>query len=546
MPETRDEYGPQEWGRPQPQPKPILPEGQPRGEAGWVVPHGATFAGRVRGGSRNYFYTHDEAVLHSVANAERMRLDPVIDACLRLRTYPTALLPFHIDPDDDTDAFEVECAAKGERLLAKLPGMLYVKRWLLDDGIFKGRSAAQMRWEFVNKRGRVWHLPTLFSPIDGDKLVFFRDGRVGLLVHGSFDGPTEPTERGRAYVFTPEEREQFLVHEFEPEDRSYFKPQMAGAIHGTGLRGKLYWLWALKARVWSMGMDFLEWFARGVTMFYFEHGNKSHFDEVKAWVEGQIGSSAMLFPRMRDGGPGYKPVERLEVGTASPAFIQQLITEYFDDLFKMAILGQTLTSGTASTGLGSGVAEAHQGTFENFVKYDAVGLGETMTRDLLVPFYRSNFPGVSPGEYVLEVDDPNVQQMIDHAVAIYQMGGAIPEGALLDAAGIPEVKTGDTILTNVQPMQPAAVGGVPDDTPVVQGDPQGDPQTQDPASGMPDAGSSQGGGQPPIQLSLRQWATAVTAARRGDSRAVKLFRSRRVVVPGLSSAYTNRWQSKRR
>lgn len=514
------DFTPEEYGAPAPPADPVDPKGQPRGDAHFPVPHPSEFNGLSNFGTRNYPYWHDEAVQYGGReNAERMRLDPVINACMQLRVYPTALLTSHIDPDDDENQFEVDCAMKAQKLLTSLPGFTFIKRWLLDDGIFKGRSGSWMRWQWVNKYGRNWHLPTAFRPLDGDKLVFkWAENQVGVLVSGMFSAALDrlgSSERGRVYYCTPEEREELIVHEFEPEDASFYNPMRAGSIKGTGLRGKLYWLWALKSRVWAMGMDWLQWFARGLTVFYFKSGNMEHYKAVKAWVEAQDGSSSLFIPWL-PGSPemtGFKPMERFEPGTASPQFIQQLITSYFDELFKINILGQTLTSGTASTGLGSGVAQAHQGTFENFVKYDAIALGETLTRDLLVPFYRINFPGVAPGRWVLEVDDPNVQQMMENAQVLYQMGAALPEEPLLDATGIPRSKTGQTILTNVQPMQPAAVGGMPNNIPVQQ-----------------DAS-----GQQPLQLSLRQWANVCSAARNGDRRAQRVLLSRRCVVHGLAA-----------
>lgn len=510
MSNPNSELSPEERGLPPADPKPVDPQGQPRGNAVYPVGHVSTFAGVTNWANRSYSYMYDEAMRHSRENAERMRLDPVIDACLRLRTYPTALLTVHIDPDDDEDEYQVECAMKAQKLLTNLPGFLFAKRWLLDDGIFKGRSAVQMRWQWVHKRGRNWHLPTGWRMVDGDKLVFGWDERVGILVSSAVAPPTDrlgTSERGRVYYCTPEEREQLAVHEFEPEDKSFYQNQMAGAIHGTGMRGRLYWLWALKVRVWEMGMDFLQWFARGLMVYYFQSGNEEHYNQIKSFVENQDGSGSLFMPWLP--GPaqaGYKPIERFEASTASPAFIQQLITQYFDDLFKLNILGQTLTSGTASTGLGSGVAQAHQSTFENFVKYDAIALGETFTRDILRPFYRVNFPGVPPARWVFEVDDPNVQQMIENAQVLYSMGAAIPEETLLEAAGLPQPKTGQTILTDIQPMQPAAVGGMPNGVPTTS----------------------------PMQLSLRQWATLTTAARNGDRRAAKILLSRKYAVKGLN------------
>lgn len=457
-------------GLPFPKPTPTTPDGQPRGNAQFVLPHVEQFSGIFQSGQKTYLPTYDEAMRNSRVNARVMRLDPIIDACMRLRAYPTALLPFHIKPNDGQNKPEATAAATAESLLASMPGFLYGKRWLLE-AIFVGRSGLKIRWEKDYQRGRTWELPAEFEPVAGDKLVYTWDRQVGIRVNGSFSGDTVNDGWSRAYVLNPTEREQMIVHNFEPEDADYYLPQEAGAIFGRGLRDKLYWIWALKQKTWQQATDFLRWFANGLLVAYFESGNDEHRKAVESYVSGQLGNSVWLFPRTKDGAPNFRPIERFDVSTASPAFLQQLITEYFDEIIRQLIVGQTLTSGTAATGLGSGVAAAHQTTFDQIVKYDSVGLGETLTRDLLRPFYANNFPGIRCGSWQLDVDNPNVQQMMENAQVLYGMGGRISEEALLEAIGLPEVKPGDTILTQVQPMQPAAVGGLPEGVPVVNGQP---------------------------------------------------------------------------
>lgn len=474
-----------ELGRPAPPPTPVDPTGVPRGDAKLVLPHPSTYGGMTSLASRAYLYTFDEATLNSRENAIRCALDPVIIACRRLRTAAISLIPGHIEPDDPDDEQQQHAAKTGEQNFKRLPGMQTLNRWLVYDGEWKGRSAAQVRYGWVPKRGKLWHLPTLFRPVDGDKLVYKWDDTLGIIVTAAFQGKTHGTEigdgRARAYFLTPEEREQMIVHTFEPEDEEFYRPQMAGAIHGRGLRQAIYWPWVLKNMIWGMGVDYLQWFARGLTAFYFESGNENHAKEIRAWAEAQDGQTAILFPRMKDGGPGYKPIERFEPNMANAQFIQALLTGYFDDLFRHILIGQTLNMTTAATGLGSGVAQAHEGSFEQIVKYGANLLDETRSRDLLVPYYRVNHPGMPPGRWVSDLDNPNVQQMLDAAEVIYGMGGSVPEQTLLDAAGMPEIKEGDTILANVQPMQPSAVDGMPQGVPVETGQPVQGQQPEQPA-----------------------------------------------------------------
>lgn len=516
-------YTAEEFGRPGKEPDPIDILGQPRGDARYPVPHVAQFGGSAGTlSSRSYYMQSDEATLNNRENAERMRLDPVIDACMRSLTYPIVLLTNSIAPDDPEDPAQVAAAARAEKRLKNLPGFLFAKQWLISDGVFTGRSAVKVRWQAVQKRDSLVHLPTGFEQVSGDKLAFKYTGQVGILVQPSFPGETEPVTggAGRAYFLSPNEREQLLLFQFEPADTTFYNPLKAGAIMGQGLRDKLYWLWSLKMRVWGMGMDFLQWFARGVMIYYFRSGNAEHARAVKNWVEAQAGNSAILFPYFTGSEREFKPVEMFQPSTASPQFLQQLITEYFDKLMKEIILGQTLTSGTAATGLGSGVAAAHQDTFDNRVRYISAALDEVLSRDLLVPYYRANEPGVTPGRWTTDFNDPNAQSLLENAKMIVDMGGAVPEEPLLEAAGVPQIKTGDTLLTNVQPMQPAGVDVPPNNVPQTGQDPVPD------APGAPVPGPGQ-----LVQLSRRltagQWQQVHKLAARGHTTARRLVGLRR-------------------
>jgi hypothetical protein len=244
----------------------------------------------------------------------------------------------------------------------------------------------------------------------------------------------------------------------------------AGAIEGVGLRHFLYWIWVLKNEIWRMSLDFLQWFAKGLMVYYFESGNDEHLQQVKEWVETQNGDSAMLFPVFRDraNNPFPRPVERFDVSTANPQFLQALITNYFDDLIKFTILHQSATTGAVNTGLGSGVAEAHENTFDvTCAKMDATALADTWTCDLVRVMYRENHPGIPPGRWVYSIDQPNSQAMLDGAKTIVELGGSVPMEPIMEASGIPLITKGDTVLGGPQPSQPAAVGALPDNMPAL-------------------------------------------------------------------------------
>ncbi len=453
------------------------PNSLPIGDSRFAVPHYAKFGGTF--GSGEWYSTRfDEALqFGGRENAQRMRLDPMITTPLEIRALPTSLLTFSIEAEDQENQREVAAAKRQEKLIKRMLWFSQLNYWLLTEGLFVGRAGAFLKYSFTPidpLTRRQYAAPVAFDLIAGDKLQFNWAGDVAIACGGGWKPRDQQqlitTDATQAYKLTPSQRAGTIVHKGYREDTDYFKPIRAGAIHGTGIRGRLYWFWQLKNEIWKMGLDFIRWFSKGLLYYYFEYGNKAHLDEVKAWVEQQDGNSTMFFPVMRDqaGNPYFqKPVEQFLPNMSNPQFLQELITKYFDDIFRFAILHQSLTTTVGNTGMGSGTASNHQTTFDTLVKYDANQLADTYTMDMVRPMYAFNEPGVAPGYFRFKVDAPNVQQVVDSAQAIVSMGGSVVEREVKDAAGLGAGKEGDTLLTNVQPQQPTAVGQTPQNVPMV-------------------------------------------------------------------------------
>lgn len=462
-----------------PNPLPVPTNGLPPGSGKFMVEPQLTFQALVNSGAQAFLTRFDNALRASRENAWRMRLDPMIDACLEARVTPTALLPVSVKADDEADPQQQAAAKRQERLLRRIPRVTELRKWLAKEGLFVGRAGAQITygWHYEKTLGRVQCYPDSFLLLNGDKLQFAWDGTPGIAINANshlFSHPnTRMLDSFPVYFPTPAERPGLVVHRSFGEDADFFRPWFAGSIHGTGLRGKLYWVWALKTQLWQMGIDFLRWFAKGFSVYYYEYGNLAHQQAIKTAVESQDGSSAMMYPVFGEladpkSGKPYltKPFEHINVSTASPEFLQKLITEYLDDLIRFSILHQSLTTTTGATGMGSSVGEAHQNTFDNLVKLDSTTLDDTFTEEILRVMYATNEPGVPCGRVAAQVDSPNVEQLMAAAQTIVGLGGTVPAQPLLDAAGIPEAKPGETMLGAIQGGQPAAVDAVPDDTPI--------------------------------------------------------------------------------
>lgn len=453
------------------------------GDGKWVAPHPLTFGAIISGISRTYLYTFDEAIQHSLENARAMRRDPVIMDALRSRQLPVAQLAYHLEPLDEADSGQIETVRVLTEVIDGIPNKQLLLMALLE-AVWWGRAGVQLRYEWDFSRGERRMCVADWRPINGDKIVFKFGGDVGLLVHGQFPGTWEPTSRGRAHFVTPYEREQLLIHQHEPEDPDFFEGAMAGAIHGVGVRGRLYWLWWMKAQVIAWLMDYLERVgAGGLTIYYYTSGDKESQADVLEAVNNQQRNNTILFPRPlgKDigGGPG---IQRIETGNGGAALLQSLVTEYFDGVIRRYILGQTLSSEAGGTGLGSGVADLHADTFGRIIKYDATNLQETLTRELVEVLCRYNCPGMPCPKLVFDVDQPDVEERLAAFQAAYQMGVALDEDEVRSTLGLSKPKPGASVIALAPPMSPTAVGQVPEGQPIM---------------GAPGPETQTGGGQPP-------------------------------------------------
>lgn len=469
--------------------RPASPPGNmPPGDGAYTTPNFLTFSGLVQSAARAYRYTTDEALRDSTTNAKAMRRDPVLMGALRARQRPTAQLTWHITPKDDTDPGESEAAALVTKIMEAIPRFQKMKMQLLES-IWFGKYAVEViyRWETWFGDRQVLTIAD-FIPINGDKIRYKWDGTPGILVYAGFPGEKEATDWGLCHFLTPDERRQYIIHEHEPDDSDWTEPEMAGSIHGVGVRGRLYWMWWLKQQVFGLLMNYLTRFANGLTIFYYNASDKRAKAEAENAARQQFHNVALLYPRWNTERPDTNKVERLEVGTASPQLLWNLIGEYFDDIMVRYILGQTLSMDhTGSGGLGgSGAAKFQSETLDEIIKYDAVDLAETMQHVVNV-LYEYNCPGIKPGKFEFEIDSPNSEELMSYGQQLFEWGVPLDEDQAYKVSQWQKPKPGAGIITKLGAMQPAGLG-MPEGVPVAGGVAQPNPsqgQQQDVAQSVP-------------------------------------------------------------
>ncbi len=435
-----------------------------------TLPHVYTSLGRYGLTSKAYLNA-DEATNHSRVNANRMRVDCGIMEPLEARQRSTALLNWHIEPEDPKSGDQKILAQNLTQIVARTHRFTEMRRCLMD-AVWYGRYAVAMKYGSGWIGGKKRIFATHCEPRHGDKLVFryddgehkFQSGQVGIRIGGrranSFKmGPDTnsqimSTEHGLVYWLNPAERRTMVVHKHHMEDSPFEEPRFAGQIHGVGIRSKIYWTWYAMTECLQRVLQYLDRAALGVEIWRFPANNPKAKQDVERAAQQHVGGgrSIVLCPVYPGEQADMFGVDHIEPGLGGVDSILNIIKEYFGHKIKRYICGQTLTSEADSTGMGSGVADAHLATFADIVAYDARNLEETLTEDFLRPLQAWNFPKTQNiyMRFVIDTESDNPQAKLAAMKSAWDMGMKLKASDVADMVGSSIPTDDDDQLFNPQ------------------------------------------------------------------------------------------------
>lgn len=438
-----------------------------------MIPHFMTSTGYIGSAARAY-PIEDEATRNSVENAERMRTETGIMEPLEARMRASALLKWHLVPENEKSPKQVKLAQMLTRCLERTPYFTEYRRCLMD-ALWFGKYANVNTFGTEQVGGRYRTVITDWSPRHGDKLMFrysdgtykYKAGQLGIRVHAGFFAnmplrfaemsdaqrrlKVESTQYGLVYWFDDYERETMVVHRHMVEDGPWHEPRMMGRVMGVGIRDRIYWTWyAMQALLQDL-LTFVNRAALGVRLWRYPSGNPHWKDAVENAAKNAIanGVADILFPVEPNEYASMYGVEQIEPGISGAQMIRELIEGFFLKKIKKYILGQLLTTEAESTGMGGGVAAAHIQTFSDIVRYDAQNLQETLTRQLLRKLQKENARD-SMGvliRLVLDTDEPDVQKRLAAIQAAYQMDVPIKVEDVYMLTGLSIPEPGDEVVT---------------------------------------------------------------------------------------------------
>lgn len=415
-----------------------------------VIPSIQQYVGIYSAGNK-FFKNPDEAYQANRHNAVRMWYDPVIQEPLQNRILATAQLQGFVEAEDKTDKTQVERANQVNKIIESIPGLLKLKIALLD-GIWFGKAGAQLNYQWKKEKDGTKTLTVVdWTPVHGDSIYWKYDtGRVGILCtpkegEGTKNLTTEPTDLGLAHVLDDREREAFIIHTHLHRQEDYFRLLKSGSAKGIGLRDMLYWAWYYKQEMFGLWTEFMERMGMGMTIYRYEASNPQSLAAVQALAQSQTSNSQIFFPYTQDKTLGGAGIERIEPNPAGAQAFMDSINE-FNEQIKRLIVGQTLTSESGATGLGSGLAEVQENTFFRIVAMDATNLQETLTEQLVRIIHRHSFPEDDfKLSYKIPVDKPDPMKYLEAAEKFWGMGGALDEDEVREVLGFRK-PTADSVV----------------------------------------------------------------------------------------------------
>lgn len=388
-----------------------------------------------------------------------MRNDPDVMGPLIQRQLAVALLDWEVIAQDEENDEQVEQAKKIKELLTH-----HMHRWhdfvrSMQEAVWFGPAAVNLVYERVSGG---FIAPTGWRPFHPDSLAFTEEGDLALRVGLRYKGEKLMVWDGFVHKLTDMERRTVALHTFMPQGPDYeelFEGRYAWA--GRGLRDIVWFQWLMKQTALQLWMTYIERYGMGIRVGTYPAGNDGGRDAMDKALKNILGDVSVLIPDDSDKGqkPRYK-IDIMEPPAGEAKVFADLIEGYLAGQIKELIIGQTATTEATNTGLGSDVGTRHAETFWRLIRFDALSLSDSLTRDLVHPMSEMNF-GNTPHRprlrFVLEEVDS--EKFMAGVVRYVGIGGTVATRQVRGRLGIEEPREGEDVLGGREQPGGGALGG---------------------------------------------------------------------------------------
>lgn len=426
-----------------------------------------------------YRQRFDEALRNSSDDAQKMWRDGLIQEQLGKRFRASRTLKWHIEPDDPRHPVQKAAAEKYTKLIQAIPRFGHY-RLALKERVWYGKAGAQQVWGRKMVNGQQATTVVDHIPVNGDSVGYHFDGtpKIQVASIAEFaDAKVQPNlirdDRGHAILLDSQYwRDIFCIGGFEPHAPDWGRePEMALAMYGYGLRGRLYWTWWLRQEVLGWDLNALERIGSNGMLYGFYPSGDAPAEQKMIEALKQIQrDNVVAFPTMA----GANPEEVIKnIPPAQVAYeVMGALVDKLDSIMKRMICGQEVDGG--------GTEDDHamaEGTFQSIVGCDAEDEGETLTTDLLGPMVRMNDGTLPFGlKIVVQAERKDVGERTAAIRMLYDMNLPMDREDVYEAVGMSPPRDGANVVQapQQQPGGPSTAipggGGGSDGGPPIPGE----------------------------------------------------------------------------
>lgn len=217
-----------------------------------------------------------------------------------------------------------------------------------------------------------------------------------------------------------------------------------------GLGRALAWAWLYKNYGLKDWVIFAEIYGSPLRIGKYDIGTNEDDRAVLLSSLQQLGvDAAAIFPKGTD-------VDLKDVNRSSSVDVYERLVSYCDRAMAKAVLGQTLTTEEGASG-SRALGQVHADVRQDLLESDALGLGETLTRDLLRPAVDLQFgPQARYPRFVLSTTpDEDLGDAAKLYTELSALGVRFPAGHVHERFGIPQPKPGEATYGAPSTASPA-------------------------------------------------------------------------------------------
>ena len=333
---------------------------------------------------------------------DELKRDAHAGAVLAKRKLAVTSRPWCVEPASDK-AIDKQAAELVEKALKHLRFNHLCKRLL--EATLKGYAVGEVMWEV--RDGFV--LPARVIARDARRFVFGVDDELRLLT------------RENMVTGEPMPDRKFIVHRRGADDDSPY---------GTGLGGMLFWPVFFKRNGITFWLTFADKFGSPTAIGKYPNGvGKPEQTKLLNALAAISQDAGVIVPE-------GMVIELLEAERSGSVDTYEKLVRYMDEQISKAVLGETMSTTAASTGLGSNQAGVQNDVRLEVAKDDGDELDETLSDTLVRWIVEYNLPGATLPRLEHDFEEPeDLVQRASRDKTLGDMGWEPSEEYMLETYG---------------------------------------------------------------------------------------------------------------